>query len=305
MDQYLRLKHDLAWAALWLDREMGETRDGSVPVHSEIELQRQQLHGTVRAELSDDGVGADELASGDQHAVVAPTRQKLGEVVEAGSKRSTMLRSSKVWKSVVEGSPLGPRSLRSCRSRSSKNDGAARTPCGWALTRAEAPRTQQSCARCEPGSAPAAGEGRHRGWSRCSHRRSPDAQRASSARARPQSTPLTPCHEIYRGRRCRARTPVTRGRNHSRSVRGAPSIRRSVMPRRIGRAARHGSPRARYVPIPDGQAASTVSNMRLPGVAPRWYSPKWTPFVLGGLGVSAQRPRRPRPSACRSGRPGS
>lgn len=77
--------------------------------------------------LGDGGEACDDVAGGEEDPVFGSAGDQLGEFVPSVANSSMMRRGSSASKSLVDGSPLGPRSSGSWRSRSWKNRAVART----------------------------------------------------------------------------------------------------------------------------------------------------------------------------------
>lgn len=99
----------------------------SLPRRLEINVEFDEFDRTVGGELSDDCDARDEQTGNDQDPIVRTTDDQLRKLVEASREYPTIRNSSNTWKSCTDGSPFGPRSGRSCASRSSKNADVART----------------------------------------------------------------------------------------------------------------------------------------------------------------------------------
>ena len=87
----------------------------------EVELDAEQHDAVVGDELPDDDRYCDEGATDDQDPIVRATGVRVWERVEVLSELLDDCRQVDDDESVLDGSPLGPRSLPSWRSRSSKN----------------------------------------------------------------------------------------------------------------------------------------------------------------------------------------
>jgi hypothetical protein len=101
--------------------------------------------------------------------------------------RSMISRSSNAWKSLVEGSPLGPRSARSWRSRSAKKASVARTTSRSSVKRAANLRRLRSGSRPSPGYVREVRLAHDRGRSRCWTRTGCDVAQASFAQVQLRS----------------------------------------------------------------------------------------------------------------------
>ena len=133
-----------------------------------------------------------------------------------------MRMSSNTWKSFVDGSPFGPRSTRSWRSRSSKNLGVARTTRRVGLTSAWEPTRSRRCVARADG-APVRGTRQERRPDRRQHsrRRALAARPDSSSRVRWQSQrSRTHTHPI-----CAARLGRSTTRSSSQNARPAEEFK--------------------------------------------------------------------------------
>ena len=113
----------------------------------EVELDAQQHDAAIGDELSDDHRCCGEGATHHQDPIVGSVGVRDWKRVEVVNEFIDDRRQVMTMESVLDGSPFGPRSLPSCRSRSSKNAWSTRTARRLVTVRVWRCLDSQRCAR--------------------------------------------------------------------------------------------------------------------------------------------------------------